>query len=341
MADDKTFTEQEVADMRDNLATDGGLAESVELTSRRMYAALDETAPESEAETPKPKTPEPKAETKAKAEPESQPDVEDGEQASESPASLKAPWDPQRQQRDQRFANLEKMVKTLTEQNAAMQEMIRTGSQSGDSIEAVQADIEALEKLDGLASDEELAAHQKALDRLTKRMAKLAKQPSRPKPKPEAKGEKGEKGGDETEAPADGASQDDIDELLTAADEKYGKELRGAAVREIAKVFKARGYSDANIPTKQAVEDIVYRVYADLRHAKDANAAKKAAERTKKQKEQPGTGTPASAAAATTVEQAAARIGRPASLVKNTVEWVARKAREKIAAGGTLPGGRG
>ena len=191
-------------------------------------------------------------------------------------AAEEVPWDKAKQQADQRQANEHKATLKLLESLTARLEAIETGNQPGKQTleEALSAlsTLEPPEAPDEFSTDEEtatfrkdMAQYRKDVARCNKAVASAAKAPKEPK-------------ADKQDEEPKGASQADYRAVLDACDEAYGADLRAAANQKVQGIFKDRGFSKGNIPSKQQIEDIALRVYADLRRETDSKArpAKKA-----------------------------------------------------------------
>ena len=232
----------------------------------------------------------------------------------------KVPWSKSRQKRDQTQANILKVVEALRDEVKELKTR-RPGPQR------TLADV--LDELGELVSDPpdpefaedpDKARYKKQVATLRAEVAKLrSAKPEEPEKAPEKKAEPEKK----VEEKPTGASQDDFYALLDAADKEYGGKHRREAVKLIRETFEKRGFTGGKIPTKDAVEDVVMRVYADL--ARKAPKAEPKQDKAAKAKSEKKSDTPITQLGAQMPQKVDGKVVRPPSLKELKARALAQK----------------
>jgi len=193
-----------------------------------------------------------------------------------SPADEPAPWDKDRQGRDQTAANERKGVeKEIAELKELVQglhgeiQALRKPSAKEDekvSIDDLEAQLAKLEDdyPDDEFDDEAKAKHRTRLKAVRTELGKLAKNLKESSQRPAKEAEPSAEAGPTAQRPKPGsATVADFNAALVAADKEFGVHLRSEAVAEFKKLCEAREWIN-NPPTKGQMQDAVERTYAVL-----------------------------------------------------------------------------
>lgn len=262
-----------------------------------------------------------------KAEPEPEPEKKAEEQPEYKPRTEaeRVPWDKKRQARDQTQANVMKELKALRAEMRELRQMRTAGESSGRSVDDILKDLDDLEESnDEFATDEEQREYRKKSARLRKELKAATSALQKGAEKVEKTDAVAEEKEAEVEKEPSGASQEDFYETLDEADKQFGGKFRRDAVKRILSIFEKRGYSAGKSPTKEVIEDIVVRVYAEMAREDALEQAKKSAER------RPEDIRPK---AATTGLAQGATAGGPQRERMTRKAWVEKERRERAAKG--------
>jgi len=225
---------------------DEGGQEAASLNTDSLNARLAELMPGRDgaavAEEPKPE-PEPEGkpepEPEPKPEPEPEPKPEEGQAQPEPEKSKKPEWDKARQQYDQEIANFRKKVQEL------------------EAGQVPTAESQALTEEGDLTELPEDAGYEdliKANNRLLKAFKAISARETARQAIEEA----------QRQADQQEMNRKAYEAMLDAADAKYGKEHRNEAVKQMAALWKDKGFGPKNFPDAATTELAVNGIYAQL-----------------------------------------------------------------------------